>query len=68
MMKAEMNRHLLLCVGVVVLLTTVGCRPRHPPHTPQPFSAEDVITSLPSSVISSLFHTLFCLPWKQHEG
>ena len=68
MMKAEMNRHLLLCFGVIVLLATVGCRPRHLPHTPQPFSAEDVITSLSSSVISPLFKTVFYLPRNQHEG
>lgn len=31
-----MNRRVLLWLTAIVLLTTVGCRPRHPPHTPQP--------------------------------
>lgn len=35
-----MNRYLLLCLMAIVLLTTVGCRPRHPPHTPQPFGTK----------------------------
>lgn len=34
-----MNRHLLLCLVAIALLATVGCPPRHPPHTPQPFGA-----------------------------
>lgn len=29
-----MNRYLLLCLMAIVLLTTVGCRPRHPPIRP----------------------------------
>ncbi len=33
-----MNRHLLLWLIAMVLLATTGCPPRHPPHTPQPFS------------------------------
>jgi hypothetical protein len=36
-MKTEMNRHLLLWLIAITVLATVGCRPRHPPHTPQPF-------------------------------
>ena len=32
-----MNRRLLLWLIAFVLLTTAGCPPRHPPHTPQPF-------------------------------
>jgi len=33
-----MNRHVLVWLIAVALLATVGCRPRHPPHTPQPLS------------------------------
>lgn len=36
-----MNRHLLLWLIAIALLATVGCFPRHPPHTPQPFGTED---------------------------
>lgn len=36
-MKTKMNRHLLLWLIAITVLATVGCRPRHPPHTPQPF-------------------------------
>ena len=25
----------------IVLLTTLGCPPRHPPHTPQPLGMKD---------------------------
>lgn len=32
-----MNRYLLLYLMAIVLLTTVGCRPRHPP---QPFGTK----------------------------
>jgi len=35
-MKTEINRHLPWLIAIV-LLTTAGCPPRHPPHTPQPF-------------------------------
>lgn len=33
----EMNRRALLWPIAIVLLATVGCSPRHPPHTPKPF-------------------------------
>lgn len=36
-----MNRYLLVWLMAIAILATVGCRPRHPPHTPQPFSRED---------------------------
>ncbi len=39
-LEAAMNRYLLLYLMAIVLLTTVGCRPRHPPHTPQPFGTK----------------------------
>jgi hypothetical protein len=31
-----MNHRVLLWLIAIALLATVGCRPRHPPHTPQP--------------------------------
>ena len=40
-----MNRHLLLWLMAIALLATVSCRPRHPPHTPQPFGMEEVTRS-----------------------
>ncbi len=46
-----MNRHLLLCLIAIALLATVGCPPRHPPHTPQPFGTEEVTGSSSLSVI-----------------
>jgi hypothetical protein len=49
-----MNRHLLLWLTAIVLLATTGCRPRHPPHTPQPFGMEDVTRSSSSAAILSL--------------
>jgi hypothetical protein len=36
-MKTEIHRHLPWLIAIV-LLATAGCPPRHPPHTPQPFS------------------------------
>jgi hypothetical protein len=33
-----MNRRVLLWLIAIALLATVGCRPRHPPHTPQPLN------------------------------
>ena len=36
-LEAAMNRYLLLYLMAIVLLTTVGCRPRHPP---QPFGTK----------------------------
>jgi len=41
-----MNRHLLLWLIAITLLATVSCRPRHPPHTPQPFSTKDANSAL----------------------
>jgi hypothetical protein len=35
-METLMNHHLLWLIAII-LLTTAGCPPRHPPHTPQPF-------------------------------
>ena len=35
-----MNRFLLMWLMAIALLATVGCFPRHPPHTPQPFGME----------------------------
>jgi hypothetical protein len=49
--EAEMNRHLLLWLIAIALLATVGCPPRHPPHTPQPFGTEEVTGSSSLSVI-----------------
>jgi hypothetical protein len=37
-----MSRHLLLWLIAIALLATVSCRPRHPPHTPQPFGMQGV--------------------------
>jgi len=51
-MEAEMNRHLLLWLIAIALLTTVSCRPRHPPHTPQPFGMEDLAGRSFSSAIA----------------
>ena len=31
-----MNHRALVWLIAIVLLITVGCIPRHPPHTPQP--------------------------------
>ncbi len=36
-----MNHYLLLWMLAIVLLTTAGCPPRHPPHFPQPFGVQD---------------------------
>lgn len=33
-----MNRRVSLWLIAIALLATVGCRPRHPPHTPQPLN------------------------------
>ncbi|MDH5669518.1 MAG: hypothetical protein OEY86_16080 [Nitrospira sp.] len=48
-----MNHRVWIGVIAIILVTVVGCRPRHPPHIPQPFSAtsHDVksMTSLKSS-------------------
>ena len=41
-----MNRHLLLWLVAIVLLATIGCPPRHPPHTPQPFSIKGEVSTL----------------------
>ncbi len=49
-----MNRHLLLWVIAGILLATTSCRPRHPPHTPQPFGMEEVIGTLALSGILPL--------------
>lgn len=38
MSRGEMNRRVLLWLIAIALLATVGCRPRHPPHTPQPLN------------------------------
>ena len=38
MSRGEMNRRVLLWLIAIALLTAVGCRPRHPPHTPQPLN------------------------------
>jgi len=46
-----MNRQLLLWLMAIALLATVGCHPRHPPHTPQPFGMEEVTRSSSSSAI-----------------
>jgi hypothetical protein len=35
-----MNRLVLVWLMAIVVVATVGCRPRHPPHTPQPFGTE----------------------------
>jgi hypothetical protein len=35
-LEVAMNRRVLLWVIATMLLTAVGCPPRHPPHTPQP--------------------------------
>lgn len=35
-----MNRHVLVCLIAITLVAVIGCRPRHPPHIPQPFSVE----------------------------
>jgi len=35
-----MNCRVLVCLIAIILVAVVGCRPRHPPHIPQPFSAE----------------------------
>ena len=37
-----MNRRVLLWLIAIILLTTVGCLPRHPPHTPQPLGMLDI--------------------------
>ncbi len=49
-----MNRLLLLWLVVMTALTTVGCFPRHPPHTPQPFGTEEMTGNLSLSVIQPL--------------
>jgi hypothetical protein len=36
-----MNHRALLWLIAIVLLITVGCLPRHPPHTPQPLGMKD---------------------------
>jgi hypothetical protein len=41
MSRGEMNRRVLLWLMAIALLATVGCRPRHPPHTPQPLNMMD---------------------------
>ena len=35
-LEVAMNRRMLVWVIATMLLTAVGCPPRHPPHTPQP--------------------------------
>ncbi|HEX6532922.1 MAG TPA: hypothetical protein VF019_09865 [Nitrospira sp.] len=39
-----MNHRALLWLIAIVLLITVGCIPRHPPHTPQPLGMKDAPT------------------------
>jgi hypothetical protein len=41
-LERGMNRRVLLWLIAIVLLATVGCRPRHPPHTPQPLNMTGV--------------------------
>lgn len=48
-MEAEMNRHLLLGLIIIVLFVTTGCPPRQPPHTPQPYSMKADPVVRPSS-------------------
>ena len=55
-----MNRHLLLCLIAIALLVTVGCPPRHPPHTPQPFGAHKL--TLPSPDTGNVLFALFINP------
>jgi hypothetical protein len=43
--EAKLNHRALLSLIAIVLLTTVGCLPRHPPHTPQPLGMKDVTGS-----------------------
>lgn len=35
-----MKRSVLLLLILMSMLLSVGCPPRHPPHTPQPFGVE----------------------------
>ena len=46
-----MNRRVLLWLTAIVFLTTVGCRPRHPPHTPQPLGMLGIKYATCSSVL-----------------
>jgi len=34
------RRVLLLSIIILSMLLSVGCPPRHPPHTPQPFGVK----------------------------
>lgn len=49
-----MNRHLLMWLMTIAVLATVGCFPRHPPHTPQPFDAEELTRTLSLAVVVPL--------------
>jgi hypothetical protein len=42
--KEAMNHRVLLWLIAIALLATVGCRPRHPPHTPQPLNMKDALS------------------------
>ncbi len=53
-MRENVNHFLLLWLMAIVLITTTGCRPRHPPHTPQLFGMEEVISTSSLSVILPL--------------
>ena len=46
-----MNRRVLLWLITIVLLTTVGCLPRHPPHTPQPLGMLDIKHATGASIL-----------------
>ena len=49
-----MNRPALMGLIALVLLTIVGCFPRHPPHTPQPLGVKgETVISASKSLISN---------------
>jgi hypothetical protein len=53
-----MNRRVLLWLIAIALLATVGCRPRHPPHTPQPLNMMGATSGPPQSVrVEDLRHS-----------
>jgi hypothetical protein len=48
-----MNRPALMGLIAIVLLTIVGCVPRHPPHTPQPLGVKgETVISASKSLIA----------------
>jgi hypothetical protein len=41
-----LNSSMLMWLIAIALLATVGCRPRHPPHTPQPLQPAALVLGI----------------------